>query len=649
MQAGKSTIKTKKIMKIRRYIYSFMAAATLLLTACSPDDYELGSKDLTAADLAQGIAYTVSVDQATNTVQLKSLLNSKYTVLWTHPQGRSQSSDVTLRIPFGGEYQVTFGVETRGGVVYGEPYSFTLENTNPDLLTDELWSLISGGVNQSKTWVIDLDENGVSKYFVGPLYFYGTDDNWDTAHGSPAPEGADSWNWNADWAGNNWITAAKNFGTMTFDLKNGAHVQVNDLDNGVSYNGTYLLDPANHTISLSDAQILHLSSYDAIVTNWRSNLRLFSLTEHTMQIAALRDNSSEGPCLLVFNFISQDAYNDPSLLPTEGATDLIEPAAPALPTVDDLATKLFTTDINGVSFVGSAMTYLVNADAAYDWLWWNGGSASWESVTKGDYTAAWAPAWDEDAIAEVELTFTKRSNGYTYTLGDATGSVEIKDSKLIFDQEITLFTAANDHRTVALTGKEWTVFSCDPGSELVIGIPATNDADGNVNSYLVANLTYKAIGGGESGPVAVPFNNDNRNNYLEKDLYFRCQLYNPWGGDVHAIDPSEIKQKKNQKLNVTFRLSGFTFTQTAKMVLCCNRGEEQSWEEDCFGYSRAIDVNGDGVYTVSWTNDTGATVNWGDGTSALTMTMQYVGYASLADESEDGLKAACTIESITIE
>ena len=182
-----------------------------------------------------------------------------------------------------------------------------------------------------------------------------------------------------------------------------------------------------------------------------------------------------------------------------------------------------------------------------------------------------------------------------------------------------------------------------------MGVPDQKDANGNVNTYLIANFTYKAVGGGQTGPVAVAFNNDNRNNYIEADKYFRCQLYNPWGGDTHAIDPADLKIKKNQKLNVTFRLSGFTFEQPAKMVLCCNRGEEQAWETDCFNYSRAITVNGDGTYTVSWTNDTGSTVNWADGTSALTMTMQYVGYASLADESADGLKAACTIESITIE
>jgi hypothetical protein len=139
------------------------------------------------------------------------------------------------------------------------------------------------------------------------------------------------------------------------------------------------------------------------------------------------------------------------------------------------------------------------------------------------------------------------------------------------------------------------------------------------------------------------------NNYFEADKYFRCQLYNPWGGGGDAVDPANIKLKKNQKISVTVRLSGFTFSQPAKMVLCCNRGEEQSWETDCFNYSRAITVNGDGTYTVSWTNDTGSTVKWDDGTSALTITMQYLDYAALADTSDEGLKAACAVESITIE
>ena len=334
-------------MKINKIFFSFMATAALLLAACTPDSYDLGNKDVTPEDLAEGIAYSVTVDQTTNTVVLKSLMADKYNVCWTHPQGRSQEREVTLRIPFDGTYEVSFGVETRGGVVYGAPYTFTLNNVNPDLLTDVLWDFISGGVGQSKTWVLDLDENGSSKYFVGPLYFYGT----------------------ADWAGNSWITEAKNFGTMTFDLKNGAHVTVNDLDNGKSYTGTYLLNVEDHTISLSDANILHLSSYDAIVTNWSSNLRLFSLTEHTMQIAALRDNSSEGPCLLVFNFISQEAYENPSLLPTDEEQGFEEKPI-TQPAWDDLNDLLTVTTFTSKS-------YKISEDAPYDWTWWNGAVGEW--------------------------------------------------------------------------------------------------------------------------------------------------------------------------------------------------------------------------------------------------------------------------------
>jgi len=289
------------------------------------------------------------------------------------------------------------------------------------------------------------------------------------------------------------------------------------------------------------------------------------------------------------------------------------------------------------------MTYLISDEAAYDWMWWNGGTSAWESVVKGNYGTNWAPKWDSDAIAENELTLTRKG---AYTYGDLSGSYTITDGKIVFDKPVTLFTVTGDDRTIALTGQEWTVFKCDPGSEVILGVPAGKDAGGNVNSYLVTTLTYKAVGGGETGPVSVPFDPAKVNNYIEADKYFRCQLYNPWGGGNDAFDPANVKLKKNQKINVTLRLSGFTFEQPAKMVLCCNRGEEQSWETDCYNYSRAITVNGDGVYTISWTNDTGSTVKWDDGTSALTMTMQYVGYATLAD---DDYASHCTVESITIE
>jgi hypothetical protein len=161
----------------------------------------------------------------------------------------------------------------------------------------------------------------------------------------------------------------------------------------------------------------------------------------------------------------------------------------------------------------------------------------------------------------------------------------------------------------------------------------------------VVNLVYKPVAS-STGPTVVSFDASKLWYGLEKSKYFRCQLYSPWGDGNNAIDPANVKLKKNQKISVTFKLSGFTFSQTAKMVLCCNRGSEQGWETECFGYSRAIDVNADGTYTVSWTNDTGSTVKWDDEASALTMTMQFDGYATLPDTD---YASHCTVESITIE
>jgi hypothetical protein len=435
--------------------------------------------------------------------------------------------------------------------------------------------------------------------------------------------------------------------TFSLDDKNGCTVAVYRAEEDKTYNGKWnlLVEDKNHpTLSFTDAFALHNVGFDEVCSNYTNNIVITELTPYFLQLATMRTNS-EGPWWIVWNFIAEDVQKGIVEIPSD-EVNYLEPSTPALPEIEDLKKKLFTTDINGVEFEGAEMTYQVSQDAAYDWMWWNGATSAWESVVKGNYGSNWAPMWDEDAVAENELTLTKKGE---YAYGEQTGTYSIDGSKIIFDQPVTFFTVTGDNRTIQLTGTEWQVFKVDPGSELIIGVPDGKDTNGSNNAYLVAGFTYKAVGGGQTGPVNVPFIAENANNYIEAGNYFRCQIYNPWGGGGDAIDPANIKLKKNQKLNVTLRLSGFTFSQPAKMVLCCNRGNEQDWEPNCFGYSRAITVNGDGVYTISWTNDTGSTVKWDDATSALTMTMQYVGFATLADESDAGLKAACSIESITIE
>lgn len=635
-------------MNTKKSIYLSLAAA-LLLGSCSPDEYSLSKPDLTAEELVQGVAYTVDVD-AQNTITLTSLLDKSYNCYWVHPNGRAQGNVATLALPFAGTYEVTFGVDTRGGVVYGAPYQFTINTNNMSLLEDPLYTYLTGGVGQSKKWVPVDRDYGVGNC-TGPVMYANPDDvlndgsaSTDIGINHMVP------NWNPGFQ--SWLIPQdspymKSSMTFSLDDKQGCTVSVYRAEEDKTYNGKWnlLVEDKNHpTLSFTDAFALHNVAFDEVCANYTDKIVITALTPYFLQLATMRTNS-EGPWWIVWNYIAEDVQQGKVQIPSDEA-EYLNPTAPVLPEIEDLETKLFTTDINGVEFMGAEMTFQVSQDAAYDWMWWNGATSAWESVVKGNYGSSWAPMWDEDAVAESELTLTRKGD---YTYGEYSGKYTIQDSKIVFDQPVTFFTVTGDQRTVMVTGSEWQVFKVDPGSELIIGVPDGKDANGATNAYLVAGFTYKAVGGGQTGPVNVPFIAENANNYIEAGQYFRCQIYNPWGGGGDAVDPANIKLKKNQKLNVTLRLSGFTFSQPAKMVLCCNRGDEQSWEPDCFNYARAITVNGDGTYTISWTNDTGSTVKWDDATSALTMTMQYVGYATLADESDAGLKAACAIESITIE
>ena len=635
-------------MNTKKSIYLSLAAA-LLLGSCSPDEYSLSKPDLTAEELVQGVAYTVDVD-AQNTITLTSLLDKSYNCYWVHPNGRAQGNVATLALPFAGTYEVTFGVDTRGGVVYGAPYQFTINTNNMSLLEDPLYTYLTGGVGQSKKWVPVDRDYGVGNC-TGPVMYANPDDVLNDGSAS-TDIGINHMVPNWDPGFQSWLIPQdspymKSSMTFSLDDKNGCTVAVYRAEEEKTYNGKWnlLVEDKNHpTLSFTDAFALHNVGFDEVCANYTDKIVITALTPYFLQLATMRTNS-EGPWWIVWNYIAEDVQQGKVQIPSDEA-EYLNPTAPVLPEIEDLETKLFTTDINGVEFQGAEMTFQVSQDAAYDWMWWNGATSAWESVVKGNYGSSWAPMWDEDAVAESELTLTRKGD---YTYGEYSGKYTIQDSKIVFDQPVTFFTVAGDQRTVMVTGSEWQVFKVDPGSELIIGVPDGKDANGATNAYLVAGFTYKAVGGGQTGPVNVPFIAENANNYIEAGQYFRCQIYNPWGGGGDAVDPANIKLKKNQKLNVTLRLSGFTFSQPAKMVLCCNRGDEQSWEPDCFNYARAITVNGDGTYTISWTNDTGSTVKWDDATSALTMTMQYVGYATLADESDAGLKAACAIESITIE
>ena len=96
-------------MKTKNIIFTALLFLSAIMTGCSPDEFSLGGQTVSPDDLAEGVAFTIEHDANNpNIIYLKSLMGAKYTVLWEHPQGRSQEPEVTLKMPFAGTYTVKF-------------------------------------------------------------------------------------------------------------------------------------------------------------------------------------------------------------------------------------------------------------------------------------------------------------------------------------------------------------------------------------------------------------------------------------------------------------------------------------------------------------------------------------------------------------
>jgi hypothetical protein len=397
--------------------------------ACSPEEHELATTGVGSDELVEGIAFSIEHDEDNpNIIYLTSLMDSRFTPLWNHPQGRSQAQKVTLKIPFPGTYTVKFGVQTRGGAVFGEETTFTIDDFYAPFVEDELWTLLSGGVDEEKTWYLDLDADALSRNFLGPLYFYGTNNGW---LGACMLEGGDCWNWNPDYKGNSWLMGAADFGSMTFDLKGAANVSVthNTIPGRGTETGTYLLDADAKTLKMTDASPLHDSGRDGQVIDW-GNITILSLTEDFMQLAVLRDPalSGEGACLLVYNFISKDYYDN--WVPGE----VVEPEPPYSGNPNEDLTTSVTTK----------KKWTLSLNTPYNWAGLDGAFLNnWNSPA--DYAATgWAP-YDASLIANISLTLDKTgptAGNYEFTDGggniiDGTYTIDATNH-IVFDQAISI-------------------------------------------------------------------------------------------------------------------------------------------------------------------------------------------------------------------
>lgn len=259
-------------MKLKKFFLPLLTAATMILSACSADDYDLPAPNIEPGDLVEGISFSISHDsQNPNIIHLKSLMPGNYQVKWETPMGLSSGNEVELRIPFDGTYEVKFAVDTRGGYVWSNPATFTVDDMCSDFISDPLWTSLSGGAGNEKTWRfnINADAKCVGPFY-SPIWFFTGGYTWDNLHNAAGanfidadvwdaasaidPSMAGQWYWEADYGGNSWMCAAQDYGTVTFDLKGGANVTTENSMEGKK-SGKYMLDVDKHTLSFSGIEL----------------------------------------------------------------------------------------------------------------------------------------------------------------------------------------------------------------------------------------------------------------------------------------------------------------------------------------------------------------------------------------------------------
>jgi hypothetical protein len=285
-------------------IISFLIILFCIIFTSCQEEHELGSMPDKST-----LKFTIYQDQnADPSKNVIIMVNETPDVIpcWDYEFGRSQKQRDSINVIFRGDYVIKYSAITAGGIVYGDSTIINIPETK--LNDPELWNYISGGVGNEKIWLLDIDAH----FFAGPLFFYGTDDSWQTVtEGVKLPEGSDSWNWCPDYAGNTWLMSYGDYGTMTFNLENKPVVKANHkmLPSLGMQTGSFNIDVQNKTLTFVNVVQLHDSSRDKTVSEW-STVKILSLTENSMQLGVIRDRDpNEGKCLLVYNYVSK-AYAD---------------------------------------------------------------------------------------------------------------------------------------------------------------------------------------------------------------------------------------------------------------------------------------------------------------------------------------------------
>lgn len=393
----------------------------LFLTACQDDDNELGLM-LDKSQVKFEVEQIFSIDEGGNTVVLRNL-TPETVAIWDYGTGRSTRITDTVRFPFQGEYTIKFSAVTAGGIVAMDPVTIEVTADNLTYLSDPLWVLLTGGVGNEKTWILD---NGNYGFATGPLSYAdpSREQVWENfqLNYEPADVGQTEADLNAE---------------MTFSLKGGPFfTTVKPNEEGGDESGTFSFDPAEHTLGTTDATIIRPAEFIANASNWTNDLNILTLTENQLQIAVYRTNS-EGPWWYVLNYVSKEYAEN--YTPEEE-----EPSGPDEGFDPEFAPGELLKILTG----GSASGRLWKLDAAGNPVDWLASGTGWTSSSDDSRDWGWNDSWD--AVAESSWiifydlqgqNYTRNQGGVvttgTFTLNEETNEISLNGNTLIQNSDPT--------------------------------------------------------------------------------------------------------------------------------------------------------------------------------------------------------------------
>jgi hypothetical protein len=432
-------------------------AAMLLLAACSPEDVSMGNPELGSADLVEGTNFKIEADASNpNLIHLTSLMPTKYQIVWSHPglgAGHSKGPTADLKIAFAGDYQISFGVDTKAGVVYSAPVDLKISSFCAEFVTGDMWEYLTGGAGKSKTWVPDNGNYGMKQGFYS--CFEPSATHLDMTH----DDGKNNWyakdkTWwepsNADIG----ITADDLAQTMTFSLQGKAGLTVTKVVDGktVTTEGSFVMDADNYTISAIGVEFPHGAWANGKAVDFSSNYQILYMDENQLMIANYRDEglSGEGKCIYCWNFVSKD-YADSYVAPT-----VEEPTLPST----------WENDLSQT--VNKTIVWQMSDATPFDWCNLDG------SLKNGFSGLSAYPNWCTPAsnVSDIKLTMRSGTKEYSVALPDGStvsGTYTVSSTGI--------YTFSNGLGST-LIGGTWVNFAADNTNQLRVMQYKTSD--GNV-------------------------------------------------------------------------------------------------------------------------------------------------------------------------